>query len=288
MKTKLFLLVAMMLPTLFAAAQEENSLDSTVTSSPDTSLMDTTKVSFGETKVLIISPQSEDPDSGQIDASWTIGDDDDDDGDSHRHWAGLDIGVNGLLSSNNSLKLPEAGSFMELNYGRSLYASLNFLEKDFEIVEDRFRIVTGLGLTWNSYGLKRNVTLVPNGDVLSAVNDSVNFDKNKLRVTSLTLPLMIGVNTNDLRRKSFRLAAGVIGRYNFNMKTKQRYEIDNVDYRPTVKDDFHVRPFSAEATVRAGYGPINLYASYGLLSLFEDSAAPELVPFTIGATVLMF
>jgi hypothetical protein len=96
-------------------------------------------------------------------------------------------------------------------------------------------------------------------------------------------------NTNSNNKKSFHLAAGVVGAYNLTTKVKQVYELNNKTYKNKVKDDYSMSPFKLAATVRAGYGKFNFFATYGLTSFFKKKAvAPDFTAFTVGLTLLHF
>ncbi|MBL4578331.1 MAG: PorT family protein [Flavobacteriales bacterium] len=203
------------------------------------------------------------------------------------HWAGLDIGVNGYLASNNSLSVPQGYDFLELDYGRSFSFGFNFAEKNISLYKDHITIVTGLGLNFNSYSFKNNTTLLSNADSIWAYTDTlVNLQKNKLKTTVIELPLMLGFSTHKDPKKSFHLAAGIVLGYKLGAKTKQMYKIGKDKYKPKVKGDFSISPFRYSAALRVGYGDFSLFADYALSPLFEKDKGPELYPFSVGITLM--
>lgn len=277
MKTTFLTLTALFVACL-SYAQEVESTPSEKSAKQDYSKQDTTRIVVGDTKVLVIPGEDE---------SDTLFCDSETD-EVNFHWMGFDVGVNGLMYGGNSFTPGNSHDFLELNYGKSIYMSFNFIEKDISLIENRMRFVTGMGIDWNSYAFERNITLNPHASEISAVTDSVNtYSKNKLRVTSLTVPAMIGFISNQESHKSFRLAAGVVGRYVINTKHKRTYEQDGVTYKPMVKDDFGVNPWGLSATVRAGYSWFNVYASYGLTEFFQKGEGPDARAFNVGVSVLL-
>ncbi|RLD32556.1 MAG: hypothetical protein DRI83_10710, partial [Bacteroidetes bacterium] len=51
-------------------------------------------------------------------------------------------------------------------------------------------------------------------------------------------------------------------------------------------DDYHLQPFKADATLRVGWGFINLFATYNMVSMFRKDKGPELNQFAAGITLL--
>jgi hypothetical protein len=51
-------------------------------------------------------------------------------------------------------------------------------------------------------------------------------------------------------------------------------------------DDFHLQPFKVDASLRIGWGFINLFATYNLLPMFRQDKGPDLHQFAAGITLL--
>ena len=62
----------------------------------------------------------------------------------------------------------------------------------------------------------------------------------------------------------------------------------NSSSRNIVKNhnSFYLQPFKFDATVRFGYGIINLFATYSLNTMFQSGRGPELYPVTAGITLV--
>jgi hypothetical protein len=93
---------------------------------------------------------------------------------------------------------------------------------------------------------------------------------------------MLEFNTSEDPERSFHIAAGVVGNWNFSNVYKRKYEDAGESHKDRTKGDYHVRDLSADAVVRVGYGDFTLFAQYGLQNLFEDNKGPEVVPVTLG------
>lgn len=260
------------------------SLDSDITIEEDTldpDDPDTTRINLKRVKVLIIEKDDEEKtDTGRAKSKK-------DDHDGNRHWAGLYLGVNGFLTPQNSLNLPAKAGFMDLNYAKSLHFAFNFLEKDIHLHKDYAMLVTGLGVDFNAYALKNNITLQKSNNSVFGLTDTINkFTRNKLKTTFVNVPLLLAFNTNSDPDKGFHIAAGMIFGYAISTKTKQRYDLGGDEINSKIKDDYFINPFRYSATMQVGYGDFNLYASYALNPLFKGAKGPELYPFTVGIRLL--
>src|SRR3974377_840846 len=73
------------------------------------------------------------------------------------HWGGIDLGISMLSTADNKLKIADAedttqmNKFLDLNYSKSLYLSLNILEKSIHVYKNYVNIVTGLGFEWSGF-----------------------------------------------------------------------------------------------------------------------------------------
>lgn len=222
------------------------------------------------------------------------------------YWAGLDLGVNTLLGPDNDADLSGNAEFMEIDNLRSRFFSINFMEQKIEFGSHRVGLLTGLGWEFTNYHLKNNVLMAYNTDSVYGVDiDSPEFRKNKLRQMGLRVPLMLEFNTKRAplpteeeilakkakgfdRKGNFHLAAGVVGSWYFDTMYKQKYRLEGENLKDRDKGDYLLLPYRAAASVRVGYGALNLFAEYSLTPLFREGRGPELTPFNIGLTIIGF
>lgn len=240
---------------------------------------DTTKFTIKGLKVIVIDDDS-------TDVEFDIGDDDED-VDEISHFKGLYLGVAGLRNPQNSLNL--GPSQIELNYARSFNWQINLFEKSVPIVKEYVKLSTGVGLNLSSYQIANNLNLVkgPN-DVLELPDPTKNFDKNKLRVGYITVPLLIGFSTTQDQEKGLKIAAGIQGGYRIQGNIKQKYEQNGETFKPKYRSDLYLNDFTYSAIARIGIDKIVLYAEYGLQPLFESGRAREMYPFSIGIRLVDF
>lgn len=232
-------------------------------------------------EIIIDDELGEENESGE-DSS----DDDNDDDDKVSHWAGIRIGVNGFLS-NNALPIPAAYDFLELDYARSISWDFNFFEHDFRLVKNNVELVTGMGVHFASYEFKSKYATISNTEVLSTIVDSTRIlEKNRLKATYITAPLMLGFSTNQDEDKAVRLALGGQVSWRINSKLKQRYTENGETHKPKIKSDYDLNPFLFHAVASVGYGPINVYANYALNPLFENGKTTDVTPFDVGIQLM--
>ncbi len=205
------------------------------------------------------------------------------------HWAGFEIGFNQLLVREKfSTTLPEGYDYLELNSGKSINVNLNFFAHDFPIYKRTVLFTTGIGLTLNNYRFSSDKTLIPDTNRVVAGFDTdkngkqINYEKNKLSVNYITLPLLLQFNTKQQFKKSFHIATGLLLSYKFNSHLKLVYNDDGDREKSKRRDEFNTEPFRYDATFRIGYEHYTLYASYAINGLFKDGRGPTLHPFQVG------
>jgi len=203
------------------------------------------------------------------------------------HWAGFDLSVNGLLNSSRMINNPENYPYFDLNYNKSVGVNINFLEQNINLYKQHLGLVTGLGLTWNNYRFASNIELTEDGKLVVEPNldPTKNYEKSKLMVASLRVPLLLEYQTNSkLKTNSFHISGGVVGSARAWSHTKLKIDGSKVKD----KGDFYINPFRADAMATIGWGVINLYGTYAITEMFRHDKGPEVYPFEIGITLVGF
>jgi len=202
------------------------------------------------------------------------------------HWGGVELGINGFVDKDWNIDPPADYDFLTLKFEKSGEVNINAYEQNFNIAGNKFGMITGLGLRWNNYRFDNNIFLTPDSAQITGWPDSSHdWDKSKLVVNYLTVPLLFEYQTNPYAKSnSFHITAGVIAGWRYATHTKMMYNEDG-RVKPKKWDDFHLNPFRYDATVRIGWGIINLYATYSLNQMFKDGEGPELYPVTMGISL---
>lgn len=232
------------------------------------------------------------------------------------YWSGIDVGLNALLGPDGSGDLPKAYDHLQLDQARSRFVAINFMEQKIEFGSHHVGLLTGLGWEFANYRFKENSVIQFQGDTITAVAvDSPQFIKSKLRQSGFRVPLMLEFNTKRAklpteaeliaaardtvggkaprsfafdRKRNFHLAAGVVGTWYYDSMYKQKYRKDGTIEKNVDKGDHQLLPYRLAASVRIGYGSLNLFAEYALTPLFKDKVTPELTPFNVGLTIVGF
>ena len=231
------------------------------------------------------------------------------------HWAGFEMGLNGYLNSDWNQSFPKDYEYMDLRMTKSLAVNVNFFEQNVSLAKNqKWGMVTGLGLEWHNYRFSKNTRLSgDSSELIGYLDKGISIRKSKLTTLHLTVPVLFEFQTNSRHKKdSFHIGAGVVAGARLSSHTKKYYDERNKEfeitrYNPETDqyetqftatspdyskakdfDDFHLQPFKFDATVRIGWGFVNLFATYSLNRMFKLDKGPELYPWTIGITFVNF
>lgn len=203
------------------------------------------------------------------------------------HWAGFELGVNGFLNKDMAIDYPAGYSFMDLNYAKSIAVNINFFEQNINLIGQKLGLVTGMGISWNNYRFDKNVVLTHEGefDGFNDLDPTRNYEKSKLVVSYLRVPLMLEYQTNGkMKANSFHVSGGVVGAVRIGSHSKIIYNGNKSKDR----SDFYINPFKVDAIAKIGWGIINLYGTYSLTEMFRQNKGPVAYPFEIGITLASF
>ncbi|MCU4166204.1 outer membrane beta-barrel protein [Carboxylicivirga caseinilyticus] len=211
------------------------------------------------------------------------------------HWAGIDIGFNGYVTSDFSTGLPASANFMDLNQGKAVTFSINFLQYNIALQRNKnnLGLVMGSGISWYNYRTdspyyfqKNPVTNDTEG---IPVPDGISVSKNKIESTFINFPLLLEwqlPSSNDANR--FFISAGPYAGFRLWGRTKMVYHEGGSRQKEKSKQDINVNPFQYGVMVRLGYRFIKLYGSYNFSTFYSTNKGPELYPYTVGITLLSF
>jgi hypothetical protein len=231
------------------------------------------------------------------------------------HWAGFDLGLNGYVNPDFNMSFSPEHEYLDLRMTKSISVHINFFEQNVALAKNqKWGMVTGLGLSWNNYRFDRNTRLEPDSSFLIGYLDrNIAIRKTKLTAFYGNIPLIFEFQTNSRHKKnSFHIGIGMVANVRLSSHTKKYYdernkEFEVTQYNPETKkyetvymatspdyskakdfDDFHMQPFKFDATVRIGWGFINLFANYSVNQMFKKDKGPELYPWEAGITLANF
>jgi len=235
------------------------------------------------------------------------------------HWGGVELGINGYVTPDFNTNWGSEYDYLSLKYEKSVAVNLNIYEQNIAFNKDKnFGMMTGLGLSWNNYRFSKPTFLTPDSSsiegfyMLNTDGSPLSVRKTKLTAMYLTVPVIFEIQTKQSARKNrFYFGLGIISSLRLSTHTKIYYNEANKNYRlwdlekeqmvdfamfttpnsssrNIVKNhnSFYLQPFKFDATVRFGYGIINLFATYQLNTMFQKDRGPELYPWTAGITLV--
>ncbi|MBS1765588.1 MAG: DUF2807 domain-containing protein [Bacteroidetes bacterium] len=202
------------------------------------------------------------------------------------YWAGLDLGFNGFYNSKSHFDTPDGYDFMEMIPEKSIAVNINFYEKELKLYKNYILASTGVGLSYNNFRFRKNMSLIPDTNALWYTADTMNLRKNKLTVSYLTVPVLLTINTSTEAKKAFHITAGMLFSYKLGSHTKKVYSENGSKKKDKTYDDFNIEPFRYDATVRIGYRNYTLFANYALSDFFKKNKGPELQPWTLGISLV--
>ncbi len=231
------------------------------------------------------------------------------------HWAGFDIGLNGYVNPDFNMSFPKDYEYMDLRMTKSVVVNLNLFEQNVPLSRNqKFGTLTGLGLSFNNYRFSRDTRLnSDSSQLIGYIDRGVSIRKTKLTTFYINVPVLFEFQTNSRHKKnSFHIATGMIMNVRLSSHTKKYYDERNKEfevtrYNPSTDnyeaaytamspnyskaktfDDFFLQPFKFDATVRIGWGFINLFATMSVNQMFKKDKGPELYPWTVGITLVNF
>lgn len=234
------------------------------------------------------------------------------------HWGGVEIGINGYVTSDFSTNWAPEFDYLNLRYEKSTAVNLNLYEQNIALNKNKtIGLITGLGLSWNNYRFTGSTFLTPDSANLKGfymVNTDgtkLSLRKTKLTAMYLTIPLIFEMQTNQPRKiNRFYFGIGILANIRLSTHTKvyfneanknyQLYDLSTDQVMPTTyttpnsndrnivknHNSFYLQPFKFDATVRFGYGIINLFVNYQLNTMFQKDRGPELYAWTAGITLV--
>jgi hypothetical protein len=253
---------------------------------------DTTSIRIGGTKIIIIEDET-----GQRKGVEIEDETDDDDGGNNPSyqvrkapvkniWSGFELGINGYYhEAFKSFAIPMKE--YELDYPRSININFNPLEGHLRIIRNYLTLGYGMGFTFNRFMFDKSISLTANSPILDTIMAGVDYRKNMLKVSYLTLPLFLQFATHANPKKAFHLGAGIVGGIRLGSRTKQIWD-ENGRQKKVVKDSYNLNPFRYSLMLRVGFRGVNLYADYALSGMFKNGKGPELYPFSAGITLIPF
>ena len=203
------------------------------------------------------------------------------------HYAGFDVYFSQFANENGDVTFDQ-NPYWEINQMKSFGFNYNMFDLKFPIAGKQLGITTGLGFGYHNYSFRNNYVLAHTADTIFAVQDTVfDFRTNKLQVASVSIPLLLDYSFGKNFEKSYYMAVGVIGTYNYGTKQTLTGTYANGDqFVNSTISAFNMNRWTLDATTRIGYGHFGMFISYQLNSMFKTGHTVAVYPFRIGFNIL--
>ena len=171
---------------------------------------------------------------------------------------------------------------------------MGIINTSFELVEDRFRLGTGLGFTWETIALNRSLRLAEVDTLGFQTGSFPVSDAATLNSTYLTIPLVFQYNAKvterdreDLwlneERNIFHMSFGIIGGYRIGSNALYKWNENGDKRKQRVAGDFGLNDYMLNLYVEAGFtSSLSFFFEYGLLPKFSNGKGPEIYSNTFG------
>jgi hypothetical protein len=181
------------------------------------------------------------------------------------------------LGVNNALNAPD-------KFDAALWGSRTinvYYQYEFRIMESKFSIVPGIGLSLERYKFKNGAILGYDEDdslklLLPAETPMTGLKKSQLITNYLEIPLELRFNSNpsDLAR-SFKVALGGRVGYMYDSFNKIKYkDTDGETKQLKDKQDWNLTKLRYGVYGKIGLGNFSLFGYYNLTPLFEEGQGP--------------
>jgi hypothetical protein len=199
------------------------------------------------------------------------------------NWGIVDLGF-GNYVDNTDYGTGEAASFapgmdkddFKLRPGKSTNINVWIVMQRLNMVKHIVNLKYGVGLEMWNFRYKRNVLFDIDPTVVS-IDDTRKYEKNKLAAEYITAPIMLNFNFTPGRRRSFGFSAGISAGY---LLWSRQKTVTQENGKQKTKDDFDLRPFKLSYIGELSLGPVKLYGSYAMKSMFEKGL--DQTPYAVG------
>ena len=172
---------------------------------------------------------------------------------------------------------------LELRTGKSVNVNIWFFMQRLNMVKNVVNLKYGLGLELNNYRFDdERVYFQENPTRIVLNEDYKGAKKNKLAADYVTVPVMLNLNFTPGRKNGFLVSGGVSAGYLYS--SRQKFKVgDNKDKN---HDDFDLRKWKLAYIGELGLGPVRLYGSYAMKSMWEKGL--DQTPYNIGVRISSF
>jgi hypothetical protein len=157
------------------------------------------------------------------------------------------------------------------------------------LVKDRLRLIYGVGLDDYHYKLKNDISLSTNQNGLLITDESqtIDFDKNWMTNSYVTVPLLLNLNfaLQKGKKKDLHFQTGINFMYAMRSTVNQKWQEDGLKHRRRGKRDLGLNQFNMGYEVQSGYKNLIFYGKYLPDGIFKSPDDPNLKSVTFGMII---
>ena len=146
--------------------------------------------------------------------------------------------------------------------------------------DNKFNFTWAVGIETNNYKFENNVSFIKSAAPQYVKRDEIEFKKNKLATSYLTVPLMLGYNAKP-NRGGFTVNAGASIGYLYSSRNKQ---ISDQRGKEKNKGNFNLVAWKLSLVGEIGWGSVKAYGSYTPKSIFKSGL--DFQPYAVGIRLL--
>lgn len=168
------------------------------------------------------------------------------------------------------------------------YIGMSVVNTSFELIEDRFRLGTGLGFNWETVAINRNLRLAEADTFGFQTGSFPVSDVATLNSTYITVPLVFQYNAKvteqdreDLwmnqERNIFHMSFGIIGGYLIGSNALYKWKENGDKRKQRVAGDFGVNEYMLNLYTEIGFtSSLSFFLESALLPKFSSGDGPEI------------
>ncbi len=207
------------------------------------------------------------------------------------NWWIVDVGFTNYNDNSNYVNAASAGFVgsgvgkdqLELRTGKSVNVNIWAFMQKLNIAKHVLNLKYGLGVELNNYRFDdERVQLLEDPTRIVLNEEWKDYEKNKLAVDYVTLPMMLNINFTPKRQRGFGISGGVSAGYLYSARQK----IKDDGNKDKTHDNFDLRKWKLSYIGELNLGPVKLYGSYAMKSMWEKGL--DQTPYNVGVRLSRF
>ncbi|KYP15694.1 MAG: hypothetical protein A1D16_19215 [Flavihumibacter sp. CACIAM 22H1] len=201
------------------------------------------------------------------------------------YWFAFDLGFNNFVD-NTDYTSAETQAFapgatddwFNLRNSKSINVNIWFVQGRLNMIQHVINLRYGAGLEFYNFRFEEDIRFRKNPPSVY-LDDEINYNKNKLAMNYITVPLMLNINFTPRKslERSFGISAGVSGSYLYASRQKYRSQETG---KEKLKGNLGLNDFKLAYIGELHLGPVQVFGSYATESMFKKGL--DFTPYTVG------